>query len=88
MGELVYQRWFEEEDFDEEVANRLDVSLENRMMTSENKKSSVQSKHGSKPTKSGVEKIPVLGQTNDSREISDTQMERRRTVLGVKRSPL
>ena len=37
------QHWFEEKDLDEEVADRLDVSLENRIKISENKKSSVQS---------------------------------------------
>ena len=65
------QLWFEEEDFNEEVSDRLDVLLENRM-----RKSSVQSQHESEPTKSGVEKSPVQGHTNDSREDTDYQMEK------------
>ena len=82
------QRWFEEDVFNEEVANRLDVLLENCMKISENKKSSVQSQHGSKPTKSGVKKSPVSGHTNDSREDTDTQMEKWRTVSRSNKSPV
>ena len=54
------QQWFDEEDLNEEVSDRLDVSLENRMNVLENGKSSAQSQQIS----------PVSGQTIDRQEKS------------------
>ena len=77
------QRWFEEDDLDEDVAEKLDASLENRV--SEDKKSSVKSQIGSKPTKSGISKSPVTGQ--QSRPISSGNTNnRQQSTNGTKKS--
>ena len=80
------QHWFEEEDFNEEVADWLDVSLENRMKISENKRAQYRASMGVNPPNPELKRAQYRATPTIAEKIQTPRWRNDGLFLGVTRA--